>query len=182
MLTVLFSWVVICAASLLFGKAIVDSVYKNRLETMGRPDVYIVTGILFLNVYAQFFSLFYKVAGIACTILGAAGMILFFIWLYRRFYRKKDIRLFPGCAGVKPSPWRILAVVLCFLLTLLWTTQSPGQYDTGLYHAQAIRWVEEYGVVPGLGNCTCGLPITALLCACRRCSALAGFWDSPFTA
>ena len=65
MLTVLFSWVVICAASLLFGKAIVDSVYKNRLETMGRPDVYIVTGILFLNVYAQFFSLFYKVAGIA---------------------------------------------------------------------------------------------------------------------
>ena len=152
MLTVLFSWVVICAASLLFGKAIVDSVYKNRLETMGRPDVYIVTGILFLNVYAQFFSLFYKVAGIACTILGAAGMILFFIWLYRRFYRKKDIRLFPGCAGVKPSPWRILAVVLCFLLTLLWTTQSPGQYDTGLYHAQAIRWVEEYGVVPGLGN------------------------------
>ena len=100
MLTVLFSWVVICAASLLFGKAIVDSVYKNRLETMGRPDVYIVTGILFLNVYAQFFSLFYKVAGIACTILGAAGMILFFIWLYRRFYRKKDIRLFPGPQAV----------------------------------------------------------------------------------
>ena len=24
--------------------------------------------------------------------------------------------------------------------------------DTGLYHAQAIRWIEEYGVVPGLGN------------------------------
>ena len=25
-------------------------------------------------------------------------------------------------------------------------------YDTGLYHAQAIRWIEEYGVVPGLAN------------------------------
>ena len=25
-------------------------------------------------------------------------------------------------------------------------------YDTGLYHAQSIRWIEEYGVVPGLGN------------------------------
>ena len=24
--------------------------------------------------------------------------------------------------------------------------------DTGLYHAQAIRWIEEYGVVCGLGN------------------------------
>ncbi len=152
MLTVLFSWVIICGAALLFGKAVVDSVYKNRLEVMGRPDIYIVTGILFLNVYAQLFSLFYKVAGIACTILGAAGMVLFFVWMYRRFLRRKDIRLFPGCVGVRPAPWRIVAAVLCFMLALLWTTQSPGQYDTGLYHAQAIRWVEEYGVAPGLGN------------------------------
>ena len=37
MLTVLFSWVIICGAALLFGKAVVDSVYKNRLEVMGRP-------------------------------------------------------------------------------------------------------------------------------------------------
>lgn len=152
MLTVLFSWVVICGAALLFGKAITDSVYRNRLEVMGRPDVYIVTGIIFLNVYAQLFSLFYKVAGIACTILGAAGMAVFFIWMYRKFYRKKDMRLFPGCAGGRLTPWRTAAVILCFFLVLLWTTQSPGQYDTGLYHAQAIRWVEDYGVAPGLGN------------------------------
>lgn len=152
MLTVLFSWALICGAALIFGKAITDSVYKNRLGVMGRPDIYMVTGIIFLNVYAQLFSLFYKVAGIACTILGAAGMVIFFIAAYRRFYQKKDIRLFPGCAGVRLSGWRIAAIVLCFALTLLWTTQSPGQYDTGLYHAQAIRWVEDYGVVPGLGN------------------------------
>lgn len=25
-------------------------------------------------------------------------------------------------------------------------------YDSDLYHAQSIRWIEEYGVVPGLGN------------------------------
>lgn len=122
MLTVLFSWVIICGAALLFGKAVVDSVYKNRLEVMGRPDIYIVTGILFLNVYAQLFSLFYKVAGIACTILGAAGMVLFFVWMYRRFLRRKDIRLFPGCVGVRPAPWRIVAAVLCFMLALVWTT------------------------------------------------------------
>lgn len=152
MVLVLFSWVVICGAALIFGKAITDSVYRNDPEAMGRPDVYMMTGIIFLNVYAQLFSLFYKVAGIACTILGAAGMVIFAVGLYSLFYQKKDIRLFPGCAGKKMSPWRIAAVILCFLLTLLWTLQSPGQYDTGLYHAQAIHWVEEYGVVPGLGN------------------------------
>lgn len=152
MVTVVFSWVIICGAALLFGKAITDSVYGDRLEVMGRPDIYIVTGIIFLNGYAQLFSLFYKVAGIACTILGTAGIAVFFVGLYKRFYKKKEIRLFPGCGGGKMSPWRIAAVVLCFALTLLWTIQSPGQYDTGLYHAQAIRWVEDYGVVPGLGN------------------------------
>ncbi len=152
MLTVLFSWVVISGAALLFGKAVTDSVYGNRREVMGRPDIYIVTGLIFLNGYAQLFSLFYKVAGIACTLLGTAGMVVFLVYLYRWFRRGKDIRLFPGCAGVKPAPWRVAAVLLCFVLTLLWTTQSPGQYDTGLYHAQAIRWVEDYGVVPGLGN------------------------------
>lgn len=152
MVTVLFSWVIICGAALLFGKAVTDSVYGRHLETMGRPDVYLVTGIVFLNAYAQLFSLFYKVAGIACTILGAAGIAVFVLYLYQRFYRKKSICLFPGCESFQMAPWRIVAVVLAFVLTLLWTTQSPGQYDTGLYHAQAIRWVEDYGVVPGLGN------------------------------
>lgn len=152
MLTVLFSWVLICGAALIFGKAITDNVYGNRLEVMGRPDVYIVTGIVFLNVYAQLFSLFYKVAGIACTILGAAGIVILFIGVYKWFRQKKNIPFFPGCMGEKLSPWRIVLILLCVALTLLWTTRSPGQYDTGLYHAQAIRWVEEYGVVPGLGN------------------------------
>lgn len=152
MLTVLFSWVIICGAALLFGKAVTDCAYRNRLEVMGRPDIYIVTGIIFLNVFAQFFSLFYKVAGIACTILGTAGIVIFCVYMYKRLYRKKEIRLFPGCTRARLSGWRIAAVFLCFMLTLLWTTRSPGQYDTGLYHAQAIRWVEDYGVVPGLGN------------------------------
>lgn len=152
MVMVLFSWLIICGAALLFGKAITDCAYRDYPEAMGRPDVYMVTGLIFLNIYAQLFSLFYKVAGIACTILGIAGIAVFAVGLYRRFYKKKDIRLFPGCKGEKISLWRIVAVALCFVLTLLWTLQSPGQYDTGLYHAQAIRWVEDYGVAPGLGN------------------------------
>lgn len=152
MLMVLFSWVMIGGAALLFGKAITDCMYADRLEEMGRPDLYVMTGIVFLNVFAQFFSLFYKVAGIACTVLGTGGILLFVVWMYRCLRQRKRIRLFPGCGGERLAPWRIAALLFCFVLTLVWTVQSPGQYDTGLYHAQAIRWVEEYGVVPGLGN------------------------------
>lgn len=34
----------------------------------------------------------------------------------------------------------------------LWTSSAPEFGDTYLYHAQAIRWIEEYGTVKGLGN------------------------------
>lgn len=152
MLMVFFSWILIGGAALLFGKAVTDCVYRNRREDMGRPDVYVVTGLIVLNIYAQLFSLFYKVAGIADTILGTMGILLFLVWVCRGLKKKECCALFPGCKWERPAGWRIAAILFCFILTLIWTTRSPGQYDTGLYHAQAIRWIEEYGVVPGLGN------------------------------
>lgn len=152
MLTVLFSWLIMGGASLLFGKAVTDGLYGKHQAMMGKPDVYIVTGLIILNVYAQLFSIFYKIGGIACTILGAAGILIFAVWMYRHFRCGKRFVLFTGCNWKKPEVWRTVALLFCFILTLIWTNQDPGQYDTGLYHAQAIRWIEEYGVVPGLGN------------------------------
>ncbi len=151
MLMVLFSWLVIGGAAFVFGKAIIDIFYKNDLKTMGKLDVYIVAGIIFLNVYAQFFSLFYKVAGIACTILGIVGIGITFRWVFKRRRLLGELRYVADRFFLKY--WRaIIAAVLCLFFTLVWTTRAPWHYDTGLYHAQAIRWIEEYGVVPGLGN------------------------------
>lgn len=154
MLTVFFSWLVIGAASFIFGKAVVDGICRKDLQRMGKPDIYIVTGIAFLNIYAQLFSVFYKVAGIACTILGTIGLILVMVYGIRCFRARKRPRLLPGITieKKKAALFRAVLLFLSFLAMLLWTTQDPGQYDTGLYHAQAIRWIEEYGVVPGLGN------------------------------
>ncbi len=152
MLSVVFSWLLIGAAAFIFGKAVVDFIYRKNLQCMGRPDVYIVTGIIFLTIYAQLFSVIYKVAGIACTILGLIGIILTTVYLVRHMRAGERPHLLPGAAQRKLPWWRIVLLVLCFVSALLWTTQDPGQYDTGLYHAQAIRWIEEYGVVPGLGN------------------------------
>ncbi|MGV3642037.1 MAG: LIC_10190 family membrane protein [Adhaeribacter sp.] len=37
-------------------------------------------------------------------------------------------------------------------LLLYWTTTLPTNDDTGFYHSQTIKWLEQYAVVPGLGN------------------------------
>ena len=35
---------------------------------------------------------------------------------------------------------------------LVYASGQVTSHDTGLYHAQGVRWINEYGVVPGLGN------------------------------
>ncbi len=41
---------------------------------------------------------------------------------------------------------------IALITTLVLSTLKPGNSDTGLYHAQAIRWIETFPAVPGLGN------------------------------
>ena len=41
---------------------------------------------------------------------------------------------------------------IAFLVILMETASQVKIYDTGLYHAQAIRWINQFGVVAGLGN------------------------------
>lgn len=43
-----------------------------------------------------------------------------------------------------------------FILVTCWIASRamipPTNYDSGLYHLSAIRWINEYPIVPGLGN------------------------------
>lgn len=151
MATVLFSWLLMGAASLIFGKAIVDRVYRDDLDVMGKADVYMIAGIIFLNVYAQIFSFFDQVAGAACIFLFVAAVILAGRYLTACMRERKSL-LKPGFLGGGVEAYRLSLVLAGIFGTLAWMLQLPSHYDTGLYHAQAIRWVEEYGIVPGLGN------------------------------
>ncbi len=149
MLQVLFSWLVIGVASYIFGRAALAALYRGKADALRTPDICMAAGIVVVTVYAEFFSLFYKVAGIACVLLGAAGILIAALYVFRCLRRHEHIRR-PGIAGV--GRCRVAVAAVFVLATALWTLRGPGHYDTGLYHAQAIRWIEEYGVVPGLGN------------------------------
>ena len=47
---------------------------------------------------------------------------------------------------------KLLLLAALTLLLAYGTSRGFLHVDTDLYHAQAIRWIEEYGVAPGLGN------------------------------
>ena len=62
--------------------------------------------------------------------------------------------------GHAQQPSSIVRVSKTYVATLLvfsfcvasYAIMSPDVYDSGLYHFNSIRWLQEYAIVPGLGN------------------------------
>ena len=156
MLSVILIWSYIFITTFAVGYAILNAFGTRLAYRVGHPDAYLACGLVCVTVYAQFFSLFGGVALTAnlilCACAGAA------VWYHR--YRLggmlrdvwEDIRENRGSGRGKAA-----VMLFLFLLFAYGTSRGIIHYDTGLYHAQSIRWIEEYGVVKGLGNLHCRL-------------------------
>jgi hypothetical protein len=79
-------------------------------------------------------------------LIGAVGIAT---WLWVR-HQDWLMHWKDGFKGLHPLT--VLVGFLAILTTLVLATLKPNNSDTGLYHAQAIRWIETYPAVPGLGN------------------------------
>ncbi len=118
----------------------------RRIKAAG----YVMAGLVTLTVYAQFFSLFYKV-GLAANLL-----LVFVCMITAAAFREKLWKLVKEqCTSI--SIGRKIFYIFLFFLFAYGTSRGMIHYDTGLYHAQSIRWIEEYGIVKGLGNLHCRL-------------------------
>jgi hypothetical protein len=53
---------------------------------------------------------------------------------------------------VKSIPYLFALGLISVLSVILLASGPVGYFDTGLYHVQAVKWINEYGSVPGLGN------------------------------
>ena len=97
-------------------------------------------GIVAVTVYAQIFSLF---GGVGL----AANILLVFICIILAFtlFRKKEY--------IFKNPGTFTLFVLCAVILMAYgSSRGYFHYDSDLYHGQAIHWIEDYGVVKGLGN------------------------------
>jgi len=107
-----------------------------------------VTGLVTLTVYAEVFSIFYKVGAVCHVVmllLVAAGGFSF---------RKELAELLDFCIKrIKDLSINVkIVVILIILAGAFFSSNGTFHTDTGIYHAQAIRMLEEYGVLKGLGN------------------------------
>ena len=107
----------------------------------------ILAGLAGVTVYAQVWSLFSGVG------LYADICLLVILVLAALYYRDQVSGLLKDMLSDLSSDH--LSMIVSFILIIVMAygaSHGLMHYDTGLYHAQAIRWIEEYGLVPGLAN------------------------------
>lgn len=182
MLSVILIWIYMILTTFLVGYGVLR--FLTRHLVYG-ADAYVMCGLVCVTVYAQFFSLFAGV-GLWANVLLCAVCVGIFLRERRGIFERIKGCLPWGdgdaaktgvktCAGhlrwrngktedvgrSKVHGWtgciQFFAVIVLFLLFAYGTSRGISHYDTALYHAQSIRWIEEYGVVKGLGNLHCRL-------------------------
>ena len=162
MLTVLVIWMYVIATTYLIGYGFLmslvnmpgmlpDKKNKKHERESRRYDFkfresYIITGIVLVTVYAQIVSLFTKVS------LGANLVLLALSVLIAVYYREElGDELLSMLSKLKAGA-NFYVYLAVFLIMAYGASHGYMHYDSDLYHAQAIRWIEEYGIVRGLGN------------------------------
>lgn len=155
MLSVTGVWIYIFLTTFLAGYGVLQGLTRYLPYRIRHGDSYLLCGLAAVTVYAQAFSLFGPVGMAANLLLAAACAGIGFgcrrklCDLLRAWRRGVRERRYGWCAPV--------AIGVLFLLFAYGTSRGILHYDTGLYHAQSIRWLEEYGAVKGLGNLHCRL-------------------------
>lgn len=141
MVVIVLSWVYMFLICTLIGIGTLSPVRNRRFSV----TLYLVTGIIGITVYAQFFSIFAKLGLWAHVVLVATALVCGYrnrstVWQLWQTYR-------PVLCS-----WEGFFYCCFVLLIAFFTSRGEFHTDTNIYHAAAIRIYEEYGLVKGIGN------------------------------
>ena len=148
MLVAILSWIYIFCVSLSIG-ILVNRAFSKIIpvpddKRLGITGL-VTTGLVSLTVYAETFSIFYKV-GAVCHIIMLIAAIA------GGYFFRKDIAALIKDFRSGLSRNKLILFVLIILAAAFFSSRGNFHTDTGIYHAQAIRLLEEYGCLKGLGN------------------------------
>lgn len=142
---VILNWLYILFTVFFLGYGIFCWTEKTLGYRMKYISSVLMAGLVGATVYAQVFSLFHGV-GMAANIT-LLGICLATAVICRKRLPADIRNFYQDCPMFKKG---ILMVL--FFVWAYFTSRGYIHYDSDLYHAQSIRWIEEYGVVKGLGN------------------------------
>lgn len=152
MLIALFLWLFAGALFFLYGRLALWLLKPACAAGRAAPRAGLLTtllaGLVTLASLVSLLSLLLPLSALSLGIvLAGVGLIVLWEWRADRFASLKDSLRLPH---LPRWGWVIVLVLVVLILDL--STRRAANPDTGIYHAQAIRWMETYPAVPGLGN------------------------------
>jgi hypothetical protein len=106
-----------------------------------------LVGLAVLAFLATLLSLFMPLSALALAIVSLGGGLIL-LWQLIAGQLKFDLTALR--VQTPRLAWLLLALVIVSILEQ--ATHQPSNPDSGIYHAQTIRWAETFPAVPGLGN------------------------------
>ena len=155
MILTLANWIYIMTTALLLGIGVTGIAEKCTGYRCEETDVTLFLGVAAATAYAQIFSLFAKV-GMAANVLLVVICLLTAAVCRKRIqamllrWRERLLARVRNRDAWFYAQAAMLLLFFCFFVVI--ALQRAYHADTDGYHAQSIRWIEDYGAVKGLGN------------------------------
>ena len=119
-------------------------------EFARRPFIfYTITGIIFITVVVQISQLLFPV-NLRYQLVFFTLLFLLIVFGFRNNY--STVIDYIKYLSRTTSPLLFAAFLLFWILVLLYNQGPTTMDDTESYHIQSIKWIKEYGSVPGLVN------------------------------
>ena len=151
MLITLIIWIYSITIAYIYGWFIWFLVKAKPIKNNELRDypLIILMGMCALTTIASIFSLFMPI-GFLAHLLVFVIAVLILVWgiITNKFTLPK----------FKTLNFNLTIILTIFVFTVIFlnvlenATHLSSNPDSGIYHAQAIRWIETFPVVPGLGN------------------------------
>ena len=140
MLTLIFYQIII-TLSCLWSGILFYKFFPQKNES--RPIIYyLITGLILLTSLTQIIVLFFPIN--IYTKFGLLGLLILL-----SIIKRKNTKFFIPEVKVSAS----LVLFFIFWAVILLTNAGPTMMDdTESYHIQSIKWIQEYGSVPGIVN------------------------------
>ncbi|MFN5460380.1 MAG: LIC_10190 family membrane protein [Bacteroidota bacterium] len=137
MLSVIFSLIFITVICYLTGRIVIFLIGHNNSNFFDTE----IIGVVTLNTIFTLINFLYPINHYVTFFVSILILIIFLI--YRKQLNQENLNF-----EYKTHIWFLpLIIVLA-----IFACNAPTISDSGLYHLQAVKWIENYAVVPGEGN------------------------------
>ncbi len=150
MLIILIVWIYATFLLWSFGVAyqrIIEKIFSEQKDIS--PYLTLWNGILFITVILSVISIFSKIT-YELSLVFFACSVLYIIFDFS-YVKDKFKSIIQRLKGISPF---VYVVFLVFIIITLYQSSLSSLLlaDSGGYHHPAVEWINNYSVVPGLGN------------------------------